>query len=153
MSVTVAKARFQLPAGHDCSGMLALRREIIDSPVSVALERARTFTRVWRENEGAAWIVKKALAMREHLRTVPLYIRPHDRLAGSISETPGAMPVIVEIGIAENNGYIAEHPERKGYLKGQVPQDILDYWEHRNLWGRYRAYMRTVEGRTMERTE
>lgn len=133
--------------------MLALRADIIDSPVSVALERARTFTRIWRENPGAAWIVKKALALREHLRTVPLYIRPHDRLAGSISETPGAMPVFVEIGIAENQGYTHEHPEREGYLTGQVPAEIMDYWEDRNLWGRYRSYMRTVEGKQLERTD
>ena len=144
---------FELPAQHDSTDMLALRGAIIDSPVAVALHRADVFTKVWQANEGAAWIVKKALALREYFRTVPLYIRPHDRLAGSISETPGAMPVIVEIGIAENRGYNGEHPERKGYLKGQVPQEIIDYWEDRNLWGRHRAYIRSVEGKETKRED
>ena len=60
---------------------------------------------------------------------------PHDRLAGSISELPGAMPVMVELGIAENNIYTGENPKRQGYLKGQVPEEIRDYWKNRNLWG------------------
>lgn len=37
--------------------------------------------------------------MREYFQTVPLYIREHDRLAGSIGELPGAMPLFVELGI------------------------------------------------------
>ena len=50
----------------------------------IGLARAEAFTRVWQANEGAAWIVKKALALREYFRTVPLYIRPGDLLAGAI---------------------------------------------------------------------
>lgn len=133
--------------------MWALREDILASPLAVALERARVYTRVFRENEGIPWIVAKALAFREHLRTIPLYVREHDRIAGSISETPGAMPLIVEIGIAENSIFTNEDPRRRGYLKNRVPQDILDYWEDRNLWGRHRAYMRAVEGKPQQRTE
>jgi len=133
--------------------MLALRREILDSPVDVALHRARTFTRVWQENEGAPWVVLKAMALREYLRTVPLYVREHDRIAGSISETPGAMPVFAELGIGENGIYTGENPERRGYLRGRVPQDIVGYWEDRNLWGRYRAWQRALHGRQVERGE
>lgn len=143
----------QLPANHDVTPMWALRNDILESPVSVGLERAEVFTRVFQENEGAPWIVKKAMALRRYLRTVPLYVRRLDRIAGAISERPGAMPVHVEIGIAENPIYITENPHRRGYLKGQVPQDILDYWEDRNLWGRYRGYMRSVHGWPQERTE
>ena len=145
--------KFGLPADHDPSEMLALRREILDSPVDVALHRARTFTRVWRENEGAPWQVLKAMALREHFRTVPLYVRHHDKLAGSISETPGAMPVYVELGIGENGIYTGENPERQGYLRGKVPQDIVGYWEDRNMWGRHRAWMRAAQGREVPRGE
>ncbi len=95
------------PATHDFSDMLALRRHILDSPVAVAL--------------------------REYFGTVPLYLRPHDRLAGSISETPGAMPVFVELGIAENGIYVGENPGRRGYLRGRVPPKMLRHWEHRDL--------------------
>ncbi len=77
--------------------------------------------------------------MREYFQTVPLYIREHDRLAGSISELPGAMPVIVELGIGENNIYTGERPDRKGYLQDQVPEEIRDYWKNRNAWGLYRT--------------
>ncbi|MCF7847680.1 MAG: hypothetical protein K9M45_02425, partial [Kiritimatiellales bacterium] len=63
--------------------------------------------------------------------------RPTDGIAGSISEMPGGMPVIVELGIGEVNGYLNEHPEAAGYMEGQVPQDIVDYWENRNQWGMY----------------
>ncbi len=144
--------RFEFPANHDPSPMLTLRREILDSPVSVGLARAEAFTRVWQQNEGAAWIVKKALALREYFRTAPLYIRAGDLLAGAISEAPGAMPLIVELGIAEENIYVNEQSNRLGYLTGKVPQPIMDYWEDHNLWGHYRAHMRTVHGAQLERT-
>ncbi|MFQ5808015.1 MAG: pyruvate formate lyase family protein [Armatimonadota bacterium] len=145
--------KFALPTDHDVSAMRALREDILASPVAVALERARTYTRVFQENEGAPWIVKKALAFREHLRTVPLFVREHDRIVGSICEIPGGMPVMAEIGIGENGIFVSEDAHRAGYLAGQVPQDIVDYWEDRNLWGRYRAYMRTVAGKPQQRTE
>jgi formate C-acetyltransferase len=119
--------------------LLALRRAIIDSPVAVALHRARVFTEVFQQNEAEPWLVRKALALRKYLETVPLCLREHDGIAGSISEQPGAMPVMAELGIGENNIYLSERPDRKGYLKGQVPEDIRDYWKNRNLWGHYRT--------------
>jgi formate C-acetyltransferase len=103
----------------------------------VALHRARTFTRVFQATEGKPWEVRKAMAMREHFRTVPLYLRPGDRLAGSISETPGAMPLMAELGFGETGTDM--NPQWRGYLKGQVPPEIFDYWKTRNLWGRFAA--------------
>lgn len=127
-------------------GLQALRREIVASPdtIPVGLHRARTFTRVFQANESKPFMVRKALALRTYFETVPLYLRPNDRIAGSISEQPGAMPLIVEIGICEDNIYTGENPNRVGYLKGKVPQDISDYWLHRNLWGFYRDGRRAV---------
>ncbi len=141
----------RIPADHDSTAMLALRRDILDSPLAVGLARAEAYTRVFQANEGAPWIVAKATAFREHLQTVPLFVREHDRLAGSIAETPGAMNVYVELGIGENSIFTNEDPHREGYLDGQVPDEIQEYWEHRNLWGRHRAYMATVEGESQER--
>ena len=123
----------------DHADMLSLRRAIIDSPLRVALHRAKVFTSVFQKREADPWIIRKAAALREYLETVPLYLREHDRIAGSISETPGAMPVMVELGIGANSIFIAERPDRQGFLKGQVPEDIRDYWKNRNLWGRYRT--------------
>src|SRR5689334_6609895 len=67
----------------------SLRRDIVESPLGVALYRAKVFTKVFQEHEGQPWILCKSMALREYFRTVPLYLRPHDRIAGSISETPG----------------------------------------------------------------
>lgn len=119
--------------------LIALRRAILDSPVAVALHRAKVFTRVFQAHEAEPWIVRKALALREYLESVPLYLREHDGIAGAISETPGAMPVMVELAIGENNIYTGERPERKGYLKDKVPGEIRDYWKNRNLWGHFRS--------------
>ncbi|MHC4580486.1 MAG: pyruvate formate lyase family protein, partial [Planctomycetota bacterium] len=116
-----------------------LRRAIVDSPVSVGLHRAEVFTRIYQRHADEPWIVRKALSLREYFETVPLYLREHDALAGSISERPGAMPVIVELGIGENGIYTGEVPHRAGYLKGRVPGDIRDYWKNRNAWGLYRT--------------
>lgn len=130
------------PATDLAPDIAALRRAVVDSPVGVALHRAQLFTKVFQENEGRPWTVRKAMALREYSHTVPLYRRDHDRLAGSISETPGAMPVFVESGIGENNIYTGERPDRKGYLQSRVPAEIRDYWKNRNLWGLYRTEIR-----------
>jgi pyruvate-formate lyase len=126
------------PVATPNGDIAALRRDVVNSPVRVALHRAEVYTRVFQETEELSWIVRKGMALREYLETVPLYLRDHDRIAGSISELPGAMPVFVELGIGENTIYTGEVPRREGYLKGQVPEEIRDYWKNRNLWGRYR---------------
>ena len=46
---------------------------------------------------------------------------------------------MVELGIAENSIYTGENPQRRGYLKDQVPREIREYWANRNMWGRYRT--------------
>ncbi len=121
------------------SDIAALREDIVRSPVRVALHRAKTFTEVFQKTEDQPWIVRKAMALREYFQTVPLYVRDHDQIAGSISELPGAMPVMVELGIGENSIYTGERPDREGYLKDQVPQAIREYWKNRNARGRYRT--------------
>ena len=120
-------------------GLAALRQAMMDSPLGVALHRARVFTKVFQQHDAEPWIVRKAMALREYFETVPLYLREHDGIAGSICETPGAMPVMVEIGIGENNIYLSERPDRKGHLKDRVPEEIRDYWKNRNMWGLYRT--------------
>lgn len=117
--------------------LLALRRAIIDSPLGVGLHRARVFTEVFQKNESQPWEVRKAMALRAYFRTVPLYLRPGDRLAGSISETPGAMPVMAELGFGEQGTDI--NPQWRGYLKGKVPPEMWEYWKTRNMWGRFAA--------------
>ncbi len=117
----------------------ALRRDILDSPLRVALHRAKTFTQVYQATEGQPWVVRKARALRSYFESVPLYVRAQDLLAGSISELPGAMPVMVELGIGENGIYTSENPDRQGHLKGQVPDEIRDYWKNRNLHGLWRT--------------
>ena len=124
LGATAATPVFAGVATPSTDRIVGLRRDIVDSPVSVALHRARVFTRVFQENEDKPWVVRKGLALCEYFRTVPLYQRQGDRLAGSLTEKPGAMPVMVELGITPNNIYTGENPKRAGYLRGQVPQAI-----------------------------
>ncbi|RMD83333.1 MAG: hypothetical protein D6820_02460, partial [Lentisphaerae bacterium] len=127
-----------------------LRASILSSPVDVAIHRAQTYTRVFRENPGSSFMINKARALKTYWETVPLYLRDNDRIAGTISERPGAMPVFVEIGMAENAIYTGENPHRRGYLKGKIPADIMEFWHDRNLWGHYRAHLRDVLGREQQ---
>ncbi len=137
-AVAAATAAGRVATPSDASNG-RLRDDIVNSPVSVAHHRARVYTEVFAASEDQAWIVRKGRALRRYFETVPLYLREHDRIAGSISEIPGAMPLYVELGIGENGIYTGERPDRRGYLVGHVPEDIWDYWLHRNMWGLYRA--------------
>lgn len=129
----LATLRPSIPSNAD------LRRNILDTLdyPRVALHRAQVFTRVFQQTEGKPWEVRKAMAFREHLRTVPLYLRPGDRLAGSISETPGAMSLTAELGFGEIGTDM--NPKWRGYLKGKVPPEIFEYWKTRNLYGKFLA--------------
>ncbi len=134
---------------HDSSSMKLLRSDVL-SPLGkkpeIALHRAQTYTQFFQESGNTPWVLKKAKAFRKHLQTVPLYIRNHDLLAGSICETPGAMPLFPELGIGECDIYLNENPHRKGYLQGKIPQDISDYWEHTNAHSFLREYQKDVLG-------
>ncbi len=136
---TITAPALAAPVTTPRARITALRRAILNSPLRVALHRAKVFTRVFQEADEKPWIVRKAMALCEYFRTVPLYLRDEDGLAGAISELPGAMPVMVELGIGENNIYTSERPDRVGYLKGRVPDDIREFWKNRNMWGRYRT--------------
>ena len=61
--------------------MAALREAVVQSPVRVALHRAEVFTKVFQATEDEPWGLRKAMALREYFRTVPLHIRDHDLLA------------------------------------------------------------------------
>jgi hypothetical protein len=142
----VHKVKFIFPERHNVVPMWELRQDILSSPLSVALERAYSYTRMFKEHEGAPWIVKKALGFRAHLNTVPLYIRMNDKIAGSICETPGGMPLLPELGIGENTIFTGEDPHQAHYLKDQVPAEISEYWNGQNAWAHYQKYMEDVVG-------
>jgi len=134
--------RHRFPEAHDTGRMWSLRRDMLDSPTTLGLHKARVYTRVFQEHEAAAWIVRKGLAFREHLRTVPLYVRAYDKLVGSIAERPGAAPVHAELGFAPRSQY----GQRGGTANtspdpGRIPADIRAYWRDRNMQGRHQALM------------
>jgi formate C-acetyltransferase len=116
-----------------------LRRAVVDAPVRVARHRGETFTRVFQQYDSDPWVLRKARALREYFLTVPLYVREHDLIAGSLTESPGAMPVMAELGIAENGIYTSERPDRRGYLEGQVSAEVREYWKNHNMWGQHRT--------------
>ena len=132
----------------DAERLAGLRRAILDSDFRVALHRAQTYTDVFAagEAEGLSWLLCKAQAFRQHLRGVPLWLRPGDRLAGSLTEWPGGMPVICELGIGENGIFTDEDPHRAGYLRGAVPDRIVEFWRGRSMRGQWSAYQRQVLG-------
>ena len=124
------------PPAPSAPSMAALRKAVVDTPLTIGLHRAKVFTDVFRQHEAKPWIVRKALALQEYLKSVPLYVREGDGIAGAISEAPGAMPVMAELGIGENGIYTSERPDRAGHLDGRVPEDIREYWMNRNEIGR-----------------
>ncbi len=58
----------------------ALRRAIVDAPVRLVLPRARVFSEVGPQREADPWIVRTATTLRRDFETLPLAIRPHDRI-------------------------------------------------------------------------
>ena len=123
-----------------------LRKKCLDDEVRVSIERARYFTKKWREteNRGISPGIRVALAMKNVYEKMTHYIDPDDRIAGKWTEYFLGTPVDIERGLF--NGVLETELDKGSMLGFQLKSNarFLSYMVKRcGLVGSYRNIKNT----------
>jgi formate C-acetyltransferase len=125
----------------DSPRIVRLKERLLGAGYSICLERARNFTRVYRETEGEHPALRNALALKATCESQPVHIYSDEWIVGNKTDrylSPVIAPergdslraLQLEMDILSEKGHPFEiTPEdRKEFL-----EDILPYWEGRCL--------------------
>lgn len=119
-----------------------LKDAILSAPPTLCIERARIYTRVYRENEALPVVRKRALALRSTLEEMSIYISPDELIVGNNSSKPKAAPIFPEYAVEwilkEIDGIGARPAESYGIEEAEKAElkEICAYWRGRTLHDR-----------------
>jgi len=117
------------------SRSLAVRQEVCP-------ERARYYTKVYRENPSEPLIIVRAKALRETLQSMTISIGEDDLLAGDQAGSLRAAPIYPEYTVNWLEEEIDELEKRPGdafFVKPEVKEELLDicrWWQGRTVHDR-----------------
>lgn len=80
--------------------LIRLKDEILCAVPTLCLERARIYTRVYREGEGLPIVRRRALALKATLEEMSIYIGEGELIVGNHSCRPKAAPIFPEYAVA-----------------------------------------------------
>ncbi|MDR1611677.1 MAG: glycyl radical protein [Planctomycetota bacterium] len=116
-----------------------LREKVLSARPGVCLERARAYTRVYRENESRPVIIRRALGLLETLTSGGIRIDEDDLLVGGHSSRLRAAPIFPEYAVGWILEELDEFEKRPGdafYLdedqKAEL-RDLLPWWSGKTL--------------------
>ena len=130
MQVTVTRG---VPTGRG----LKLKQRLLSSPYEIDIERARYYTKVWKEMEGGPPCLRAATALEETLEKMTIRIEDDEilvgvktgkRLAGVIPVERGEFNTVIEQELhrllaRERQAFHIDDGERR-----ELEKDILPYW-------------------------
>jgi formate C-acetyltransferase len=122
-----------------------LKEELLSTEPSLCAERARIYTRVYRENEQLPIVRKRGLALRRTLEEATIYIGDGELLVGNTASRARAAAVFPEYAVnwifKELDG-IGKRPAESYAASGELKTEILDlcsWWKGRTLQERSEA--------------
>lgn len=139
--------------GQPSERVRKMRDEMLDNPFEYDLERARCYTRIWKQMLDSPPCIRKAKALEEYLRCAPIKIGDLEHIVGVKSIKPRADPFEIELGNHVGvydlllNESVDEKVkdffrERYAFLDRYVPfteeeldelKEIIDFWKGRTL--------------------
>ncbi|HTX73240.1 MAG TPA: glycyl radical protein [Rectinemataceae bacterium] len=122
--------------------LIELKDRILSALPSLCLERARVYTRVYRENEALPVVRKRALALLRTLQECSIYIGDGELIVGNTASRPRAAAIFPEYSvdwlIKEIDGIdnrpaesYAATPEQKEEIR-----QLCEWWKGRTLQDR-----------------
>jgi formate C-acetyltransferase len=122
-----------------------LKDEVLSAVPTLCLERARIYTRIYRENEALPIARKRALALLRTLEESSIYINDGELIVGNTASRPRAAAIFPEYSVdwllSEIDGIDNRHaesyaasPEQKTEIK-----ELCAWWKGRTLQDRARA--------------
>ncbi|NSW58573.1 MAG: hypothetical protein HPY44_21385 [Armatimonadetes bacterium] len=112
-----------------------IRDELMGTPDTVCLERARLATEAWRVHEHEPAPIRRAHVLAHVLRNMTLDLRSNPVFAGNTSARPRAWMLLPEYGIGMDPQVLLEHSQLAGLLDGAIPDEIAEFWRDRAFGG------------------
>jgi formate C-acetyltransferase len=112
-----------------------LREKVLSTKPSICTERARYYTKVYRENEDKPLIIRRALALEETLKKMTIFIDDGELIVGNHSSRINAAPFFPEYAVKWVVEELDSFEKRSGdafYPTEEVKQEIRElstYWE------------------------
>jgi len=134
-----------------------IRDKMLSSPFEYDLERARCYTRIWKQMEDSPPCIKKAKALEEFLHCLPIRIDTDELLVGVKSNKIRADPFEIELGrhvktydfllddtVDEKSKNLLRriHPTLRRYVPfteqelKELKYDIIPFWRGKTLGDR-----------------
>ncbi len=128
--------------GTPSARALRLKERLLASPYEIDIERARYYTRIWREMEGAPPCMKTARALEATLRNMGVRIEDDEQLVGVKTAKPLAGVIPVERGefntqLEIDLDGLLTRKDRPFHItaeeRRELEKDILPYWRKRTV--------------------
>jgi len=125
--------------GESSSRIEQLRNIILDTPSTICIDRARIITDVYRKNEDKQVIIKRALALKEILEKMPVFIDDGELVVGNQASAHRAAPIFPEYAVNWIVKEIDEFDKRPGdkfFITEEKKKELLeicDQWKGKTL--------------------
>ncbi len=127
--------------------MCAFREQILNTPSTVCVERAKITTATYQDNMQQPMVLRRALMLRNVLESMHIYIEPETLLAGNQASANRAAPIFPEYAmdwvVAELDDFAKRDGDR--FLiseeNKQVLRDIAPFWRNNTVKDRGLAAM------------
>ena len=124
-----------------------LRESVLNTKPSVCTERAKFYTRIYRENEDQPIIIKRALALEKTLKEMTIFIDEGELIVGNQSSQHRAAPIFPEYAVdwlPEEMDELDKRPGDAFFITEEHKKELLeiaDWWKGKVLWDKGRALM------------
>ena len=124
-----------------------LREKVLSTKPSVCTERAKFYTKIYRENEDKPVIIKRALALEKTLAEMTIFIDEGELIVGNQSSQNRAAPIFPEYAVDWLPDEMDELDKRPGdafFITEDHKKELLEiakWWKGKVLWDRGRALM------------
>jgi pyruvate formate-lyase/glycerol dehydratase family glycyl radical enzyme len=125
----------------------ALREKILSIKPSICTERAKFYTRAYRENEEQPVIIKRALALEKTLKGMTIFIDEGELIAGNQSSRHRAAPIFPEYAVDWLLKEMDDLDKRSGdafFITEEHKKNLIEiaaWWKGKVLFDRGRALM------------
>ncbi len=112
-----------------------IENRLFQAKDTVCLDRARLVTEAYERYAGLPTPILRARGFEHILLNMKLDLASNPVFAGNTSSAPRAWMLCPEFGCQDDRQVGIEHAELKGFLDGNVPDDIRSFWRTRQFGG------------------
>ncbi|MGI6580364.1 MAG: glycyl radical protein [Saccharofermentanales bacterium] len=115
--------------GESSSRIKEMRERILNTKSTICIDRARIITEVYRNNKEKPMVIKRALAVKEILENMKIFIDPAELIVGNQASKHRAAPIFPEYAVKWIEAEIDEFDQRPGdkfFIEEELKPELLD---------------------------